>query len=85
MRKRIARLQTQPMHGEPELDTLLADPVMRILWRADHINPAEARQLYAETASKLNERNGGVHPDSGHDPADTNVGNRPGGYAFAMN
>ena len=83
MRKRIARLQTHPMHGEPELDTLLADPVMRILWRADHINPDEARQLFAETAARLNDRKGEAPRETEHERA--SAGTRPDRYSFALN
>lgn len=56
MRKRTARLQTHVLRGEPSLDALLADPVMVSLWRADHIDPQDARQLFAETAAMLQHR-----------------------------
>ena len=85
MPKRTARLQTHIMHGEPELDALLADPVMRILWRADHINPDEARQFFAETTARLNRRNGSQHLDRGSTQDEESRGDRRSSFSFAMN
>ena len=58
MRKRTARLQAHELLGEPSLTALLSDPVMTSLWRADRIDPDEARQLFAETSDKLQRRTG---------------------------
>ncbi|HVJ43456.1 MAG TPA: hypothetical protein VM639_18290 [Dongiaceae bacterium] len=56
MQKRTARLQRNALSGEPELTSLLGDPVMQSLWRADHIDPDEAKRLFAATAERLHQR-----------------------------
>lgn len=56
--KIVRRLKRAP-HGEPRLDSLLADPVMTTLWRADRIDPDHAKQLFADTKAKLHRRNTG--------------------------
>lgn len=56
MQKRPARLQRNVLSGEPELTSLLGDPVMQSLWRADHIDPEEARRLFADTTERLYRR-----------------------------
>jgi len=56
MQKWTARLQRNALSGEPELTSLLGDPVMQSLWRADHIDPEEARQLIADAAERLYRR-----------------------------
>jgi hypothetical protein len=58
MRKRTARLQAHASLGEPSLNALLADPVMLTLWRADRIDPDEARQLFSETRDRLQQCDG---------------------------
>lgn len=57
MPQRPARFQSHELFGEPELDALLADPVMLSLWRADHIDPDDARRLFARTAATLYRKN----------------------------
>jgi hypothetical protein len=56
MQKRTAPLQAHELLGEPSLTALLSDPVMVTLWRADHIDPDAARQLFADTREKLAQR-----------------------------
>lgn len=59
MPQRTVRLQSHELFGEPELDALLTDPVMLTLWRADHIDPDEARRLFARTTAMLYRRGHG--------------------------
>ena len=56
MRKKTARLPRHALTGEPELMSLLDDPMMMTLWRADHINPEDARQFIVRTAERLQHR-----------------------------
>ncbi len=53
MPQKSARLQNHELFGEPDLDVLLSDPVMLTLWRADGIDPDEARRLFAHTTAML--------------------------------
>lgn len=57
MRKRTARLQHSALIGEPDLTSLLGDPMMLSLWRADRINPDDAKRLFANTTERLQRRN----------------------------
>jgi hypothetical protein len=58
MRKKTARLPRHALTGEPDLMSLLGDPMMMTLWRADHIDPEHAKQLFANTAERLHHRDG---------------------------
>jgi len=58
MRKKTARLPRHALNGEPELMSLLGDPMMLSLWQADHIDPEDAKQFIANTAERLQRRNG---------------------------
>jgi hypothetical protein len=82
MPPKLARLQSHELLGEPELDALLSDPVMMVLWRADHIDPDEARRLFARTTSMLRRRKPSSRTERGGDWADDRIAASP---AFAMN
>lgn len=56
MRKKAARLPRHALTGEPDLMSLLSDPMMMTLWRADHIDPEDARRFIASTAERLQHR-----------------------------
>lgn len=58
MRKNTARLPRHALNGEPDLKSLLRDPMMKSLWRADRIDPDTAKQFIASTAERLQHRNG---------------------------
>jgi hypothetical protein len=40
-------------HGEPPLSELLNDPITHLLWRADRLEPAEARAMLRAFQVKL--------------------------------
>jgi len=84
MRKRTARLPRQALIGEPDLMSLLGDPMMMSLWRADHIDPETAKQFFASTAERLHHRNGaGQHPREGRHAERQATSEDDQSYAFA--
>jgi hypothetical protein len=42
--------------ADPHFEDFLADPMIRLLMRQDHVLIDDARRLYAEAAAKLRER-----------------------------
>jgi hypothetical protein len=80
MPPKLARLQSHELLGEPELDALLSDPVMLVLWRADGIDPDEARRLFARTTSMLHRRSRASRSERASERSDE----RLAAAAFAM-
>lgn len=53
--------------AEPKLDEMLADPMVRLVMRRDHLDPAEVRRFMVETAEGLKSgRPGPTLPPSPH-------------------
>ncbi|MDY0884514.1 hypothetical protein ACFPL7_04160 [Dongia soli] len=43
-------------HGEATLDDLMSDPVMPVLWQADHLKEGDVWRLIHEIADRLRHR-----------------------------
>lgn len=42
--------------GDPHFEDFLADPMVRLLMRQDHVQVDDARRLYADAADRIRQR-----------------------------